>query len=370
MGVRILLSWACKIQATRVILAKMGGTMLVSVLIFSSTVLCGPCGVAGQRLDSIANLLTSQLRFEVNLIIPASMFNLSPALPPLLTRSLEFLTANQVPFRLLYNSTRKVWPHLTVRSFRHVENRVSHLVFVTTQSRDQLVDLMEVLVSCTVGTDLVDRYTTDQSFVQLIVDMTAVGGLWNGRFGFTVPALHVPLHFVILYWSAFKFLVSFAELLRETCFCDDGPPLTRLDFFHLINGDGENGKQKVSEHVRAEKRDFRGRRLFILPGEPVYGTWDSKWKKIFSSFSFRMAHSHPAYTIGIVLNAFVRLHNFTYDAPSSVLFCGIWRGCIHIRCSYSCDLPIDQCGFGTLSLYEFDYFSTLSFAKPTHPKAV
>ena len=100
------------------------------------------------------------------------------------------------------------------------------------------MDLGEMLVNCVVGTDLVPRFTTGKGFVQLIVDMTAVGGLWTGRFGYTTPERHVPLDVVTLYWSVSKLVHLFSGMLREICGCDDGPPLGRIpDLFSLINSD-------------------------------------------------------------------------------------------------------------------------------------
>lgn len=170
----------------------------------------------------VSHLLKPQLRFEINLIVPDSVFDLSPSLPMSMLESIAFLAANQVPFRLLYNKTKNLPPYITTRSSRYVHNKVSHLVFVGIHSKDQSVILREVLNSCRFGTDLVVRRTIDKSFFQLILDETVVGGSWKPWFRFNIEPYDVPLNFIIFHWSGTRFLFSDARLLRDTCECDDG----------------------------------------------------------------------------------------------------------------------------------------------------
>ena len=55
--------------------------------------------------------------------------------------SIEYLVNNEATFRLYYNFARQTQPSLRIRSSRHAQHQVAHLVFLTLQSKTDMVDL-------------------------------------------------------------------------------------------------------------------------------------------------------------------------------------------------------------------------------------
>ena len=316
------------------------------------------------------HLLMPQLRSEINLIIPDSIYNASPTLPPSMLRSMEYLAACKVPFRLLYNRAQNTPSRITVRSSRHIENQIAHLVFVTIKSKDQVVDLREIFHSCKFGTNVLTRNNIATSFIQLVSDESAIQGSCSPEFDLNIKAQNLPSNFIILYWSKSRFRLSAADLVRETCGCEDIPPISPiLDFFTVISNE-KNGMQHLAERIRSEKTNFRGRRLIICPALHHYGSWESQWRRYSQTFSLRMAHRRAEYTFAGLLNAFINAHNITFDAINCLSDGAPWfrQGVISMSTSYICEMPLNDCDQPPLSLSSYRYFSTLSFSKQSQPR--
>ena len=342
--------------------------MALKSLLLVVAITQGRSATANSKSYDLSHLLTPQLRFEINLIIPDSSFDMFPSLPAPMLESLEFLVVNQVPFRLLYNSTKKLPPEVTARSSRYIQNQVTHLIFVTIRSKNQRVDLYDVLVSCKLGTNLVLQHTIRESYIDLIVDQTAVNGRFELGFHPNIQPHSVPLNFLVFQWSGIGFLSPHASLVRETCRCDDGSfmkPLT--DVFTLINA--ANGMKNLAQVIRNEKRNFRGRAATFCAPPSTYGSWNGFWKHILNPFRFRLAHRWRSHAFGGLLDTFIHAHNFTFLTLNCATTRRPWAraGTIHKRTTYWCPLPIHLCRNPAVALAEFSYQCVLWFSKPMMP---
>ena len=341
--------------------------MLLLVFLLTSTILRVQGAVAAVDSYEMSHLLKPQLRFEINLVIPDNMWVSPSFLPPSLLQSIKYLVGKQVPFRLHYNSNQTRRPYISSRSYRYAENQVSHLVFVVLQSAEQELDLLDILLSCcTTENDFVAWGTIVNGHIQFIADESALDGIWGGWYRLNIHPRYLPLNFVILYWCGSTFGFSHADLVRETCQCDDGPSLlTLMDFFTVINH--PNGIKRLAPRIRREKTDFRGRRLIICPYRQVSGSWESLWSHVLLPFSFRLSHRFLEGAVGGLLHAFVSKHNFTFDSMECDKDGEYWEqqgiiNTVESVCSISGCVP------PPVSLDAFAYKSTLSFAKPTQPR--
>ena len=153
-----------------------------------------------------------------------------------------------------------------------------NLVFVVLQSKSQVLNLGEVVLSCAFGSSLVFSSVIQKHLNYLIADASSVAeSYWKPEIAPDFPATILPLYFIIFFWrSALGFTTADVELVRETCECDDGPIFTPLaNALSVINSGNIGLSNGILERVRREKRDFRGRKLILGPSRGVYGTWVS-----------------------------------------------------------------------------------------------
>ena len=328
---------------------------------------CTPAAEVSTKLYDLSHLLKPQLDFEINLIVPDSSFFFAFSLPPALTQSMEYLAAKQVPFRLWYNLAQKLEPPSRTRSARHAWNRIANFVFFALQSKTQLVDLYEVVASCTFKSPFVLSSTVPRDFFHLIVDGSAMKELWKGWFVPTLDHTVVPLYFNIFYWNGPWFAFGHAYLVREMCECDD-PVLSRQNnIFNIMNE--PNGMERLAQRIRTDKKDLRGRKLIMcLPGDFKHA-WDSLLRHT-KPFTFRSAHSNLVFGFQGLLHPFSAENNVTFDevvCPTVGGPTGREVSYMHVMASYHCDLSTDECRQLPMSLYRFNFAHTLSFTKPTQP---
>ena len=197
--------------------------------------------------------------------------------PTALTQNFEYLVANQVPFRLMYNPSRKIFRTLSARSTRHAEHQVGNFVFVTLLSRSQKLDLENAVVSC--NFELMNWYisssTPYKDIIHLIVDESASGpGKWEWMVDTRLRRRYAPLYFIVFLWFRRQFLSSNAAVVRETCRCDGRPVMIRIrDVMkrYFSTTDDGLGLKNLWKWIGTEKRDFHGRKLVILPNRKVFG---------------------------------------------------------------------------------------------------
>ena len=260
----------------------------------------------------MSDLLKPQLAFEINLIVPDSSCFLTPYLPPALTLSIDYLSTNQVPFRLLYNLTQTIQPPSPTRSARHGKNQAANIVFVVVRSSLPVINIHEIVSGCMLQSYNIFSSTVHKDFIELITDYSAVKQSRNVLFVFNVRRSFLPLYFIIFFWSGSQFAHAGAQLVRETCGCDGGPPTSSLqNVLQIINT--QNGMGSLAERIREEKRDFMGRKINVIPNRYIYGSWKSIWSHQLVPFSFRRTHMNMFYAFGGLLHSFHTVHNFTFD---------------------------------------------------------
>ena len=133
------------------------GVRMKHVFLWPGFLLCqfGPQitnATKSHKLPDISDLLTPQLGLQINLRISDYYYSKFPQLSPATTASIHFLVFQHVPFRLFYNfaASKRAAP-LVFTPTRYVQNEVAWLVFVVLKNSTQVVNLGEILESCTVG---------------------------------------------------------------------------------------------------------------------------------------------------------------------------------------------------------------------------
>ena len=315
----------------------------------------------------LTHLLKPQLGFEINLIIPDSSFYLSPSIPPALTQSIEYLVAQQVPFRLIYNSNGKIKPPQPSRSSRHAENQVAHLVFVTVQPKQRVVDLHEAFESCLFGDAVVASSTIPKHFIHVIITHTSalLGPLTSRFLKYRHRSPWLPLYLIVLHWSSAKQEFYKFDLFHDVRGCDGRPskyPLKHM--FPTINA--HNGIQNFAKLIRSEKKDFCGKKLWFCRDdlEILARTGDS-----FSMLPFSLRKTHVDYgaAIGGLLYAFSTFHNFTFHTVDCGDYERVGLNVVRSSGGYNCVLPSYRCYIGPLILSHFDSYTTFYAAKPEQP---
>ena len=75
------------------------------------------------------------------------------------------------------------------------------------------------------------------------------------------------------------------------------------------------------DHIRDDKRDFRWRKVVIMPGGVCFGSWEEVWQT--KVLDFRLARAHTPSFEGAyagVLRIFQYVHNFRFDTrPEAAL---------------------------------------------------
>ena len=167
------------------------------------------------------------------------------------------------------------------------------------------IDLYRVLLAVTLRNELAWLYLVHKDVTQMIIDQSAQS--WGGKYNSNVARSFVPLYLIVLLWAGKGYTTSTAALLRDTCKCDNGGSIVPIgDFIH--NWAEPNGPKKVLNQIRAEKRSFRGRKIFIAPSRKNYGTWESKWRNVIKHFSFRAAHASSDHAYASLFHSFVHIH--------------------------------------------------------------
>ena len=354
----------------KVLSSQSCATMPLDISSHSPIILfCIMTKVAVYHTYDMRHLLNPQLGFEINLIAPETSLLPTSSLTPALSQSIYYLVTNQVPFRILYNLTRQMPARPPVRSSRYTKHQVVHLAFVVVQPNSKIVSLIKVVRSC-ISNYFELSSTIHQDFVQLVIDTTAVKQQRGHKFAYDVKRHQVPLYFLIFYWSGSRFRSAHANLVRDTCMCDDQPGFKLVkNIFIIINE--PRGIHSLVQRIRAEKMNFHGRKLIIHPSRLMSGSWESLWSHILIPFSYRATHRDTTHAFAGILHAFYTTHNLTFDLSES------WvceehsqcpNGVISMLTSWSCLNLIEGCYVGPLSLSRFDYFRTLWFSRPKRPQ--
>ena len=316
----------------------------------------------------LSHLLKPQLRFEFNLIIPYFTNVTAHPLPPSLLRSMEYLEENQTPFRFYnYNSSHRIQPPPMIRTFRHLENQVAHLVFVMPQYHGEALDLQKVWISFMFRKGLASS-AINKDLNQVIVDGTALTDPWNITSRGIVPPKYLPLYFLMFFWSGGEFRFPRPLLVRETCECDDIPSVVLLDT-DLTTISEPKGMKVLRNEIRAVKTNFQGRNIIICPTKKIYARW-VEWKSLQVMYSFRTARKHPHLAFAGLLLLFNTAHNFTFDTvdcPIDGFPEEYMKGVIRMEGVVRCyDRSNDNdCYVPPLRLFEYHYYCTLSFSQPS-----
>ena len=135
------------------------------------------------------------------------------------------------------------------------------------------------------------------------------------------------------------------------------------NYLNLIT---ERGIHEVVRLTNRMRKDFGGERFLIEPSREFFHTWED-WKLILTSpWKNKVGKNLQRSLFGKLLILFAEMHNFTMDTvpthmkedaavikPTS----GIIAMATNIRCRR------ESCMAGPLSLYEFNYLSTLTYSK-------
>ena len=328
-----------------------------------------------ERNYDMSDLLKPQQGFEINLILPNSSFVSSHSLPLALTQGMEYLTRNHIPFRLLHNIKSEMQPPSPARTARHGRNRIGNLVFIASRGNTKRLDLEEAVLGCTFTSRLVFSSVVHKDFTQVIVEVTSLKETYEWAVAPTLLRQLVPLYIIMLYWLDSGFTSSGVDLIRETCECDDHSSMIQLEEAWTQLRNDDNGIENLLNRIRDEKKNFRRRKLVVLLGKAVLGSWEEFWEQKVLGFRFTSAHTGDfgdAYA-GVLTN-FYSVHNFTFDTidaadvkrdpVSGKLQDGVIR-----TWSSSKYLPLHRSMMVPRSLSEFLYFSTLSFSNPAEPES-
>ena len=274
---------------------------------------------------------------------------------------MEHLVRNQNPFRLLYNITGKFQPPSPARTARHAENRIGNLVFIAFRQKFERLDLAEAVSGCIFTSQLVFGSSVNKDITQLILDVTKFRETSEWMLGGTLQRQQLPLYIIMLFQPP----SSSVTLIRETCGCDDGPAVMKLEegLTHLNVGD--HGMASLVKRIRAQKRNFCRRKLVIVLSRDFVGSWEEDWEKKVVDFTFTRAHTGSVeHAYAGILGLFHSTPNFTVDTL------GIFEknvmsqdGVIHMHSTFTC-VNLERCSTPPLSLYYFLYFSTLNFSNP------
>ena len=350
--------------------------MILVALLLVSALDMQKFATAANKIYDMSDLLKPQQDFEINLVVPNSLYVSPHSLPSALTQSMEYLMANQIPYRLLYNMKGKIRPPSPIRTARHADNRISNLVFVAFHGNTGRLDLFEAVFSCIFTSNLVFSSVVYKDITQLIVEFPGLRETREWVLASTLPHQNLPLHIIMLYWLSSEFARCSVYLIRETCGCDDLPPVIRLEEALLCHPSNDDvGMQNLITRIRAEKRNFRGRKLVIVSSISQPGSWEEDWKERVLNFRLTRAHTGTLWdaTAG-VLRLFHSVHNLTFNtlywgtAERNIISGWPQSGIISKRSSINC-FTLQDCFLPPLSLDDFRYFSTLSFSTPAQSKS-
>ena len=318
------------------------------------------------KTHRLSHLLNPQLLFDINLVIPLPNAVAAASLPTAMAKSAEYLVEHYTPFRLVHNPTIKIQPLSPTRSARFTKNQAACLVFVSVKSKSQVVDLREAFETCFLGSFVILWSNIHNAMIQVVVDHSALKETWHPAFAFNSRERYrLPLHYIILHWFGSEFFDNSYLVLDRGKGSGVGPTLRTLkDFFTIISA--PEGIKNLKGSIRAEKRDFRGERISIMPSRNVKGTWEDFWRLALQSFTLRIAHANESHAFGGLLKEFASLHNFTFDTTrcSSADRSKCPTASIIMKGAFFCAAPIRNCWVPPLSLNEWDFYSTLLFSKP------
>ena len=330
-------------------------------------IVAGLRALANGRTDGnrLLHLLRPQLRSQIILRVPDYYYSVLPRLPLPLTLAMEFLVSEQVPFRLFYNFTQTKLQQTTSHLPRHTQNQVVRLVFVSVQSKSEVLDLHQVFQSYWVGNKFDLSTAVHEDFIQLVVDESAVGKPWSRVCNLNIARAYVPLYFVMLVWPGTYLRSQDAYLLRETCKCDGGRGFTLFKGFIPALKESD-GLSRILKRIQAEKKDFRGRKVTMYPVKQLDGSWESRWQQFFLPFSFRATHRNWTFALAGLFDSFVSQHNFTLEFENNLENYGSYRNSadIHMISSISsCTGHLTQCYIPPVSLLKLEHHNTLLFRK-------
>ena len=316
----------------------------------------------------LSDLLKPQLHLQITLRVPEHYKLRGLELPPALRLAMDLLLSEQAPFRLFYNLTRGKPLSVVTPSPRFTQNQATWLVFVSVQSKSEVLDLDKILQSCTLGSKFGLSTVVHRDFLQLIVDESALAEPWRTNCKFNIVRAYVPLYLVILSCSGTHCTSDDARLLRETCKCDGGSHFTSLQNF-IPELNGPNGVDGILKKIRSEKMNFSGRRVMMCPSEIILGTWESKWKRFFIPFSFRAAHENWESALASLFDSLIAKHNFTLDFATcaGISYGPTSRAIVRMSSTFVCTGPLYQCYIFPLSLFRFEYFRTVFFSRSIQP---
>ena len=217
--------------------------------------LCPGVG-AGPMSFSLRDLLNPQLNLDITLRVPEYYYSKIATLPLALTVAMDFLITEQAPFRLFYNFTQSkllISPPPT----RYSRNEKLWLIFVALQNKSQVIQLRQVLSSCSLGYGSL-LSVVHNDLVQLVVDESAASKSWDGRYRLDVARTYVPLYFLVINWSLGRFAPD-ALLVQEACVYHECDP-THLGILNnfLLTLREPRGLDEIFTKIRAKKKDLQG----------------------------------------------------------------------------------------------------------------
>ena len=325
-------------------------------------------GVGAELMNfSLRDLLNPQLNLEITLRVPEYYYSKASSLPLALTVAMDLLISKQAPFRLFYNFTQRKL-QISPPPTRHSRNEKLWLIFVALQNKSQVLQLHQVLSSCSLGHGSL-LGVVHNDLIQLVVDESAASESWGGRYRLVVARTYVPLYFLIIIWSLGLFTPN-ALLVQKACvyYECDRTHLGVLNNF-LLTLREPRGLDEIFTRIRAKKKDLQGSKVYIVPNRQVYGTWESTWKPFVMHFSLRTAQISWKHAFGGLFQALVSAVNFTLDSVrwSTGLVPDANKNLVHMDIAAICNGTLNECYLYPLSLSVFEHYKTFVFTQPVQP---
>ena len=264
----------------------------------------------------MSDLLNNQQDLQISLSIPeyySAAFVQNPSTA--LDQAVDFLTCEQVPFRLYFNWIEPKPLPIISHAIRHMKHQRVWLVVAVVLSKSEVLDLHETLLACLVEGLLPQSAVIHKDLIQLVVDVSVI--TWDRLFWANIPRNYVLIYFLNLYWSGDKFITPHAYLLRETCRCDDGKTFVNLRNY-MTKLAKPFGLEKLLEVLRQTKKNLRGRMIRMHPHRRVRGSWEDKWSHTYRHLSLRTAYSNLDSAFAGLLHSFVIVHNLTIDINDDI----------------------------------------------------
>ena len=311
----------------------------------------------------MSDLLKNQLDLQISLVIPehyGKAFAQHPSTA--LEEAIDFLVSEEAPLRLFFNRTESKPSPITTHAIRYVRNQRVWLVIVVVLRKSETLNLFRAMLGCAVEGRLRQVALLHKDVIQLVVDESV--DTWDRAYAPNIKRHQVPLYFLLMRWYGNSFITPNASLLRDTCGCDDSRAFVTLEDFIPKLGN-PIGLETFLKNVDQIKKDFRGRRVRIQPARPLNGSWEGKWKKIYTEFSFRTAYSNKDSSFVGVLHAFVSIHNLTFDIDNDVdqKQVDVVGNLILMSTSFSMMVaPVGLADIPIVSLERFGHYRTVYFA--------